>query len=56
MKKKPLIDLKQINDKESINQVINSKNDILRIIKYSLKYKDLKKILQTNLKWFKKIY
>ena len=56
MKKKPLIDLKQINDKESINQVINSKNDILRIIKYNLKYKDLKKILQTNLKWFKKIY
>ena len=56
MKKKPLIDLKQINNKESINQVINSKNDILRIIKYSLKYKDLKKILQTNLKWFKKIY
>ena len=56
MRKKPLIDLKQINNKESINQIIHSKNDILEIIQYSVKYKDLKKILQTNLKWFKKIY
>jgi len=56
MKKKPLIDLKQINNKESIQQIINSKNDILKIIKYNIKYKDLKKILQTNSKWFKKIF
>lgn len=56
MKKKPLIDLKQIDNKESIQQIINSKNDILKIIKYNIKYKDLKKILQTNSKWFKKIF
>ena len=56
VKKKPLIDLKQINNKESIQQIINSKNDILKIIKYNIKYKDLKKILQTNSRWFKKIY
>jgi len=56
MKKKPIIDLKQINNKESIQQIINTKNDILKIIKYNIKYKDLKKILQTNSRWFKKIY
>ena len=56
MDKKPLIHLKQINNKESIQQIINTKNDILKIIKYSIKYKDLKKILQTNSRWFKKIY
>ena len=56
MKKKPLIDLKQISNKESIQQIVNSKNDILKIIKYNIKYKDLKKILQTNSRWFKKIY
>ena len=56
MNKKPLIHLKQINNKESIQQIINTKNDILKIIKYSIKYKDLKKILQTNSRWFKKIY
>ena len=56
VKKKPLIDLKQISNKESIQQIVNSKNDILKIIKYNIKYKDLKKILQTNSRWFKKIY
>ena len=56
LNKKPLISLKQINKKESINQIIASKNDILRKINYKIKYKNLKKILQTNLKWFKKIY
>ena len=56
MKKKPIIDLKQIDNKESIQQIINTKNDILKIIKYNIKYKDLKKILQTNSRWFKKIY
>ena len=56
MKKKPLISLKQINKKESIHQIINTKNDILKIIKYNIKYKDLEKILQTNSRWFKKIY
>ena len=56
MKKKPLISLKQINKKESIHQIINTKNDILKIIKYNIKYKDLEKILETNSRWFKKIY
>ena len=56
MNKKPLINFRQINNKESINQIINSKKDVLKIIKYNIKYKDLKKILQTNSKWFKKIY
>jgi len=53
---KPLFDLKQISKKESINQLYKSKGDILNIIKYKLKYTNLKKILKTNIKWFKKIY
>ena len=56
LNKKPIINFKQIDKKESINQIINSKNDILKIIKYKIKYKNLKKILKTNSKWFKKIY
>ena len=45
---KPLFDLKQISKKESINQLYKSKGDILNIIKYKLKY--------TNLKNFKNKY
>ena len=39
MKRKPIIDLKQINNKESIQQIINTKNDILKIIKYNIDIK-----------------
>ena len=53
---KPVFDLKQISEKESVNQFYKSKDDILKIIKYKLKYTNLKKILKTNIKWFKKIY
>lgn len=54
--KKPFFSLKQINKKESINQIYKSKDDILKLIKYKIKYDSLNKILQTNAKWFKKIY
>lgn len=53
---KPIFDLKQINKKESINQFYKSKDDILEIINYKPKYTNLKKILMTNIKWFRKIY
>ena len=53
---KPIFDLRQISKKESINQFYKSKDDILRTIKYKLKYTNLKKILKSNIKWFKKIY
>ncbi len=56
LKRKPIIDYKQINNKESISQNVDLKNDILKMIKYKIKYQDLKKILKTNSKWFKKIY
>ena len=53
---KPQFVLKQISKKESINQLYKSKDDILKIIKYKLQYTNLKKILKTNIRWFKKIY
>ena len=53
---KPMFDIKQISKKESINQYYKSKNDILKLIKYKIKYTNLKKILKSNTKWFKKIY
>ncbi len=53
---KPKFDLKKINEKESVNQFYKSKDEILKIIKYKLKYTNLRKILKTNIKWFKKIY
>jgi len=56
LNKKPINEFKQIDNKESISQNVDLKNDILKIIKYRIKYRDLKKILQTNSKWFKKIY
>ena len=41
-------------DGESIKVYLE--DDILKIIKYKLQYTNLKKILKTNIKWFKKIY
>ena len=56
MKIKPKYELKQISKKESITQFYKSEDDISKFINYKSKYLDLKKILMTNLKWFKKIY
>ena len=56
MKIKPKYELKQISKKESITQFYKSGDDISKFINYKPKYLDLKKILMTNLKWFKKIY
>ena len=56
MKIKPKYEIKQINKKESITQIYKSGNDISKFINYKPKYSNLKKILKTNLKWFKKIY
>ena len=56
MKIKPKYEIKQINKKESISQIYKSGDDISKFIKYKPKYSNLKKILKTNLKWFKKIY
>ena len=53
---KPKFNLKKIDEKESVNQFYKSKDEILNIIKYKLKYTNLRKILKTNIKWFKKIY
>ena len=53
---KPIFDLKQISNKESVNQFYKSKDDIFKIINYKPKYTNLRKILETNIKWFKKIY
>ena len=56
MKIKPKYEIKQINKKESITQIYKSGDDISKFINYKSKYSNLKKILMTNLKWFKKIY
>jgi len=56
MKIKPKYELKQISKKESVTQFYKSGDDISKFINYKPKYLDLKKILMTNLKWFKKIY
>ena len=53
---KPNYEIKQINNKESITQIYNSADDITKFINYKPKYSNLKKILMTNLRWFKKIY
>ena len=55
-KKKPLFKLEKLNNKESMSQISNAKNNLLELINYKLKYKNIKKILETNKKWFKKIY
>ena len=56
LKIKPHYTLKQINKKESIAQSFRFKDDIFQFIKYKPKYINLKEILKTNIKWFKKIY
>ena len=56
MRVKPNYEIKQINNKESITQIYNSVDDITKFISYKPKYSNLKKILMTNLRWFKKIY
>ena len=56
LKIKPTFELRKINKKESINQLFKSKDDILKMLNYSPEYTNLKKILKTNIKWFKKIY
>ena len=56
LKIKPTFELRKINKKESINQLFKSGDDFFKIIKYKPKYTNLKKILKTNVKWFKKIY
>ena len=52
----PKYEIKQISKKESISQIYKSGDDIKKYINYKPKYLDLKKILKTNFKWFKKIY
>ena len=52
----PKYEIKQISKKESISQIYKSGDDIKKYIDYKPKYLDLKKILKTNFKWFKKIY
>ena len=54
--KEPLFKLENLHNKESMSQISNTKNDLLKLINYKLKYKNIKKILETNKKWFKKIY
>ena len=56
LKKKPQYILKRISNKESMMQINNSKNSIFNYIGYKIKYRNLEKIMKTNLKWFRKIY
>tara|TARA_E500000178_G_scaffold312688_1_gene329599 strand:- start:1301 stop:2245 length:945 start_codon:yes stop_codon:yes gene_type:complete len=56
MEIKPEYEIKQINKKESITQIYKSGDDISKFINYKPKYSNLKEILKTNLRWFKKIY
>lgn len=56
LKKKPEYKLKKISSRESMIQVDNSGVSIFKYINYKIKYRNLKKIIKTNLKWFKKIY
>ena len=56
LKIKSTFELRKINKKESINQLFKSGDDFFKIIKYKPKYTNLKKILKTNVKWFKKIF
>ena len=56
MKKKPKYSLKQIDKKESMSQFFKSKDNLAKYININVKYKNLDKILNTNIKWFKKIY
>ncbi len=56
LKIKPRYLLKQISHKESIMPIYKSSNNIFKFLNCRPKYKNLKKMLRTNIKWFKKIY
>lgn len=56
LNKKPIFQLKKIDKRESMSQISNTKNNLLSMIRHKLKYKDINKIIETNKKWFKKIY
>ena len=56
MKKKAQYSLKQIDKKESMSQYHKSRDNLTKYINFNVKYKNLEKILKTNIKWFKKIY
>ena len=56
LKIEPKYVLKQISHKESIVPVYKKGDDIFKFLNFQPKYKNLKKILKTNIKWFKKIY
>ena len=56
MNANPKYEIKQISKKESITQIYKSRDDLSKYIDYKPKYLNLKKMLKTNLKWFKKIY
>ena len=56
LNKKPLYKLEKLDDRESMDQKSDIKNNFLKKLNYKLKYNSLRKILETNKKWFKKIY
>lgn len=56
LNKKPLYNLEKLDDRESMDQKSGIKNNFLKKLNYKLKYNSLRKILETNKKWFKKIY
>ena len=56
MKKKARYSLKQIDKKESMSQYHKSQDNLTKYINFNVRYKNLEKILKTNIKWFKKIY
>ena len=56
MKKKARYSLKQIDKKESMSQYHKSQDNLTKYINFNVRYKNLERILKTNIKWFKKIY
>ena len=56
LNKKPLYKLEKLDDRESMDQKSDIKNNFLKKLNYKFKYNSLRKILETNKKWFKKIY
>jgi UDP-glucose 4-epimerase len=56
IKRKPRYVLQQIDKKESISQDYKSATNLTKYVNFNIKYKNLEKILKTNIKWFKKIY
>ena len=55
-KTSPNFIIKKINSKESIKPIYKEKNKLNKFVNFKPKVLGLKKILKTNLKWFKKIY